>query len=113
MINELCEEWAIPKPEYELSEVETKVIFRSGGKAIVISEIEKLGVELNDRQREGLKYAFMEGFINNQIYREINGVSDETSRRELSQLVEKGLLKIKGKGRSTKYVPLVGDLLAI
>jgi len=31
MINELCEEWGIPKPEYELSEVETKVIFRSGG----------------------------------------------------------------------------------
>jgi len=56
-----------------------------------------------------LKYAFMEGYINNQIYREINGVSDETSRRELSQLVEKGLLKIKGKGRSTKYVPMVGD----
>jgi hypothetical protein len=51
----------------------------------------------------------MEGFINNQIYREINRVSDETSRRELSQLVEKGLLKIKGKGRSTKYVPTVGD----
>ena len=109
MINELCEEWGIPRPEYDLSEIETKVIFRSGGKAIVISEIEKLGVELNDRQRKGLKHAFMEGFINNQIYREINGVSDETSRRELSQLVEKGLLKIKGKGRSTKYVPMVGD----
>ncbi|MGB7531626.1 MAG: hypothetical protein WA977_01425 [Halobacteriota archaeon] len=49
MINELCEEWGIPRPEYDLSEIETKVIFRSGGKAIVISEIEKLGVELNDR----------------------------------------------------------------
>ena len=94
---------------FRISDIETKIIFKSGGKAVVISEIEKLGVELNDRQRKGLKHAFMERFINNQIYREINGVSDETTRLELSQLVEKGLLKIKGKGRSTKYVPLVGD----
>ena len=108
-MKDMCKEWGILEPEFRISDVETKVIFKSGGKAVVISEIEKLGVELNDRQRKGLKYAFMEGFINNQIYREINKVSDETSRRELSQLVEKGLLKIKGKGRSTKYVPLVGD----
>ena len=108
-MKDVCDDWGIPEPEFRISDIETKVIFRSGGKAVVISEIEKLGVELNDRQRKGLKYAFMEGFINNQIYREISGVSDETSRRELSQLVEKGLLKIKGKGRSTKYVPMVGD----
>jgi Predicted transcriptional regulator containing an HTH domain and an uncharacterized domain shared with the mammalian protein Schlafen len=108
-MKDVCDDWGIPEPEFRISDIETKVIFRSGGKAVVISEIEKLGVELNDRQRNGLKCAFMEGFINNQIYREINRVSDETSRRELSQLVEKGLLKIKGKGRSTKYVPTVGD----
>jgi len=108
-MKDVCNDWGIPEPEFRISDIETKIVFKSGGKAVVISEIEKLGVELNDRQRKGLKHAFMEGFINNQIYREINGVSDETSRRELSQLVEKGLLKIKGKGRSTKYVPLVGD----
>jgi hypothetical protein len=44
---------------FRISDIETKIIFESGGKAVVISEIEKL--------------------------------------------------KIKGKGRSTKYVPLVGD----
>ena len=108
-MKDVCNDWGIPEPGFRISDIETKVIFKSGGKAVVISEIEKLGVELNDRQRKGLKHAFMEGFINNQIYREINGVSDETSRRELSQLVEKGLLKIKEKGRSTKYVPMVGD----
>jgi len=108
-MKDLCNDWGIPEPEFRISDVETKVIFKSGGKAVVISEIEKLGVELNDRQRRGLKYAFIEEFISNQIYREINKVSDETSRRELSQLVEKGLLKIKGKGRSTKYVPVIGD----
>ena len=51
----------------------------------------------------------MKGFINNQIYRTVNGVSDETSKRGLSQHVERGPKK-KGKGRLTKYVPTVGDL---
>lgn len=83
MINELCEEYGIPKPEYDISDIETKLSFRSGGKAVVISEIEKLGVELNKRQRNALEYAFREGVITNKIYREINKVSDETSRKEL------------------------------
>ena len=48
--------------------------------AILISEIEKLGVKLNDRKRNTMKSAFMKGFINNRIYRKVNGVSDETSR---------------------------------
>jgi len=55
------------------------------------------------------KYAFREGFITNKIYREINKVSDETSRKELADIVEKGLLNITGKGRGVKYVPTLGD----
>ncbi|MEA3437241.1 MAG: putative DNA binding domain-containing protein [Thermodesulfobacteriota bacterium] len=109
IIKELCEEYGIPGPEYEISDVETKLVFRSGGKAVVISEIEKLGVELNERQSRALKYAFREGFITNRIYREINKVSDETSRKELVDIVEKGLLSITGKGRGVKYVPTLGD----
>lgn len=109
MIKELCEEYGIPGPEYEISDVETKLVFQSGGKAVVISEIEKLGVELNERQSRALKYAFREGFITNRIYREINKVSDETSRKELVDIVEKGLLSITGKGRGVKYVPTLGD----
>lgn len=109
MIKELCEEYGIPGPEYEISDVETKLVFRSGGKAVIISEIEKLGVKLNERQGNALKYAFREGFITNKIYREINKVSDETSRKELADIVEKGLLNITGKGRGVKYVPTLGD----
>ena len=104
MINELCKEWGIPKPEYELSEVETKVIFRSGGKAIVIREIEKLGVELNERQRKALRYVLEKGFITNRLYQELNDVGKKTAYLELSGLVEKGLLLSTGKGRSVRYV---------
>jgi ATP-dependent DNA helicase RecG len=104
MINELCEEWGIPRPEYELSEVETKVIFRSGGKAIVISEIEKMGVELNERQRKALQYVLEKGFITNRSYQELNDVGKKTAYLELSGLIEKGLLSSTGKGRSVRYV---------
>ena len=105
MMKELCREYGIHEPVYELSEYETKLIFKSGGKAVLIAEIEKLGIQLNERQKNALRYAFREGFITNKIYREINKVSHELANRELSQLVELGLLKVKGKGRATKYIP--------
>lgn len=107
MINELCDEWGIPKPEYELSEVETKVIFRSGGKAIVISEIEKLGVELKERQKKGLKIIFGKGRISNADYAEMFKISRNTVTNDLTELVEKGLIKRVGRGRGSYYVPKI------
>ena len=107
MIKELCEEYGIREPEYEISDVETKLVFRSGGMAVVISEIEKLGVKLNERQSRALKYAFREGFITNKIYAEINGVSNKTASLELRALVRMDLLGVEGRGRSTKYVPKI------
>jgi len=104
MINELCEEWGIPRPEYRLSDVETTVIFRSGGKAIVISEIEKTGVELNERQRKALQSVLEKGFITNRSYPELNDVGKKTAYLDLSGLMEKGLLLSTGKGRSVRYV---------
>jgi len=64
----------------------------------VISEIEKMGVELNERQVITLKYSFEKGFITNQVYREINDVSHKTAHLDLDSLVQKGLLISTGKG---------------
>ncbi|MBI1925180.1 putative DNA binding domain-containing protein [Candidatus Poribacteria bacterium] len=108
MMKALCEEHGIPEPEYELNERETKLTFRTGGKAVLLSEIERLGIELNDRQKEALKLALREGFITNKRYRELHQISDEMARKELKEVVEKGVLKVVGQGRATKYVP-VGD----
>ena len=105
MVNELCEKWGISRPEYELSEVETKVIFRSSGKAIVIGEIEKLGVELNKRQRVGLKTIFEKGKITNADYAKMFKISRNTATNDLSNLVEKGLIKRVGRGRGSYYAP--------
>ncbi|MCK4735230.1 MAG: putative DNA binding domain-containing protein, partial [Methanophagales archaeon] len=107
MIKELCEEYGIQEPGYEISDVETKLVFRSGGMAVVISEIEKLGVKLNERQSRALKYTFREGFITNKIYAEINGVSNKTASLELRALVRMDLLGVEGRGRSTKYIPKI------
>ena len=107
MINELCEEWGILKPEYELSEVETTVSFRSGGKAIVIGEIEKIGVELDERQREGLKIVFKKGKIANADYAKMFGISRNTATNDLTELVEKGLIKRVGRGRGSYYTPKI------
>ena len=104
MMREICKEYGIPEPNYEISDVETKLIFQSGGKAVVISEIEKYGVELNERQKKALKYVFKEGYITNKIYVDINKVSSKTASLELKDLMQKRLLIVQGKGRATKYV---------
>ena len=90
-----------------MSEVETKIIFKSSGKAIVISEIEKIGVELDKKQKKALQYAFSKGFITNKIYREMNEVSHKTAYLDLENLVQKELLITTGKGRATKYTPKI------
>jgi len=107
MINELCKEWGIPRPKYRLNEVETTVIFRSGGKAIVVSEIEKLGVELNERQREGLKIVLEKGKITNADYARVFKISRNTATNDLTELIKKGLIKRVGRGRGSYYVPKI------
>ncbi len=104
MMRENCNEYGIPEPKYEISDIETKLIFQSGGKAIVVSEIEKYGIELNERQKEALKYAFKEGYLTNKIYVDINKVSSKTASLELKDLMQKKLLAVQGKGRSTRYI---------
>ena len=70
----------------------------------MISEIEKLGVELNERQRKALQYVLEKGFITNRSYQELNDVGKKTAYLELLGLIEKGLLLSTGKGRSVRYV---------
>ncbi|MGB9722181.1 MAG: RNA-binding domain-containing protein [bacterium] len=104
MMREVCEEYGIPAPQYEISAVETEVTFRTAGKNIIIPEIEKIGIELNERQKEALRYVFEKGYITNKNYTNINKVSNKTASLELNDLVKKGLLKIHGRGRATKYI---------
>ena len=79
----------------------------SNGKAIVISEIEKFGVELNDRQRDGLKIIFERGKITNADYAENFNISRNTATNDLTELVKKGLVMRAGRGRGSYYKPKI------
>ena len=65
MMKNACRENRIPEPKYELSEREVRLIFYPSRIAVLISEIEKAGFELNERQKEALEYAFYKGSISN------------------------------------------------
>ena len=79
----------------------------SNGKAIVISEIEKFGVELNDRQRDGLKIIFERGKITNADYAETFKISRNTATNDLTKLVDNGLIIRAGRGRGSYYTPKI------
>ena len=102
-----CRENRIPEPKYELSEREVKLIFYPSRIALLISEIEKAGIELNERQKEALEYAFYKGSISNKEYREAYKISSKTASLELSDMVRKELLRRIGKGRAVKYEPKI------
>ncbi|NQE06156.1 hypothetical protein C5S32_09835 [ANME-1 cluster archaeon GoMg1] len=107
LMKNACRENRIPEPKYELSEREVKLIFYPSRIALLISEIEKAGIELNKRQKEALEYAFYKGSISNKEYREAYKISAKTASLELSDMVRKELLRRIGKGRAVKYEPKI------
>ncbi|GFK94094.1 Transcriptional regulatory protein GlrR [Fundidesulfovibrio magnetotacticus] len=63
-------------------------------------------VELNARQRKGLEFLAAHGSITRSQYQAILDVSvpARTAQYDLRDMVERGLLRIKGKGPATRYV---------
>ena len=104
MIRKLCGEWGIPEPEYVLDRYWTKIIFRPSKAGILLSEIMKHGIELNNRQINAVKYVFERNSITNEEYQKINNIKRTTSKIELKELVDKGLFEVRGKGKGTRYV---------
>jgi len=58
---------------------------------------------LNVRQKSAIEYVKNQGKITNREYRKISGTSHKTAHVELIDLVDKGILKQIGKGRSVIY----------
>jgi ATP-dependent DNA helicase RecG len=106
MMRETCRDYGTSEPEYELSEREIGLTFRSSGKAIIMSEIEKTGVKLNDRQKKAFKHILGEGRISTKDYCELNNVVPNTAYRDLNEMMQMGLIRRVDKGRSTHYIPI-------
>ena len=59
---------------------------------------------MNERQVKAVIYVKEKGKITNKEYREMTGLSDEGVRIDVNELIERGILLPKGKGRSIHYV---------
>jgi ATP-dependent DNA helicase RecG len=96
MISEM-RQIGLPDPEF-VEQHEFVVIFRGGPrKAVNPTE------ELNERQLLGLQSIHEKGSINSGEYCAITGTSERTALRDLSELVEKGVLVTRGKKRWLRY----------
>jgi len=83
--------------DYFLREIETKVIAYShvlGKRGVGAGE--KLGVQLNGRQKKAVEYLKKHASISILQYTHLNKVSDKTARRDLIYLVKEGFLVREG-----------------
>ena len=96
MINEM-RRLGLPDPEFN-EQHEFVVIFRNGPQKAV-TPVE----ELNERQLIGLQIVHEKGSIGSGEYCAATGASERTALRDLSELVEKGVLVTRGKKRWLRY----------
>lgn len=95
-----CKEHGLPEPQFvSVRNLEFKTILARD----LFTEDTLLRMGLNERQLKAVKYVKQKGKITNKEYRQINGVSDESARVELKELVSKKILKVSGRGRNVSY----------
>jgi len=99
---EQCKEWGLPEPEFKQISGAFVVVFKL---APNIEDLEKLG--LNERQIKAIQYIQEKGMITNREYQKLCATSWDTAYRDLSELVQKGILRREGKGRSTHYLMII------
>jgi len=61
-------------------------------------------LKLSQRQMQAVMYAKERGRVTNKEYQNLNGVSNKTAYLELKELVQKGVMRIEGKGRTLQYI---------
>lgn len=70
----------------------------------LVSERPAWAEGLHERQVEAMLYVGEHGRISNREYQDLYGVSRETAKRDLRDLVDRGLLTPVGRGRGLCYV---------
>ena len=100
-MNKFCDEYNLPHPVFAEQTGYFGIVFKNPDYYTKAPEIK---VELNDRQRKAIDLIEVQGEITRREYMLLNKVSNKTAYIDLSVLVKKNIIKIVGKGRSTKYV---------
>lgn len=98
----------LPPPRFEETAAGFQVTLMGQGTALISEEVDSLRWQhlgLNERQELALGYLVEKGRITNREYQELcPEVSAETIRRDLADLVRKGLLLKIGEKRATYYI---------
>jgi ATP-dependent DNA helicase RecG len=99
----------LPAPEYEEIPGAPKVTLRNGLSAAVAPSAERrlpasIRAQLNERQRRALAIVAQQASRSNREFQKLFSTSYNTAHRDLSGLVDLGLLRSQGKGRATRYV---------
>jgi predicted HTH transcriptional regulator len=90
----------LPDPDFEQQGDEFVVtIWRDW-----LSETHLARLHLNDRQLKVISYLKTKRQISNTEYRDLTAATSKTAGRDLEDLVQKGLLEPKGKGRGAYYI---------
>lgn len=94
-----CRDRGLPEPDFEQRGGEFAVTLWRDWLTVDLLA----GLGLNERQLKALHVARQERRLTNSRYREVTGASRPTAKRDLDDLVGKGLLVPKGAGRGAYY----------
>jgi ATP-dependent DNA helicase RecG len=104
----LMEEHGLPAPTFQETANGFKVTLYGQQRPLVGEAVDRhrwAQLRLNERQERALEYLAQRGRITNREYQELcPGVSDETIRRDLADLVDKNLLLRIGDKKATYYI---------
>lgn len=104
------EKHGLPRPQFEEVGSEFRVRLMGPGERFMeeVTARPAWGEGLNERQIEAVLYVGEHGRITNREYRDLTGVSRRWATKELQELVDVGILAVRGTGRAIHYV-LVRD----
>jgi len=96
----------LPRPHFEEVGSEFRVALMGPGERFMeeVAARPAWAEGLNERQVEAVLYVGEHGRISNREYQDLYGVSRETAKRDLRDLVDRGLLTPVGRGRGLCYV---------
>jgi len=101
-IREDLEKWELPPPEFEEKQGWFVIRFRNPNVERVIDTVK---FDLNERQKKAIDYLKEHGKITRRDYMGAAGAAKTTAIRDLNELVNKGILVVKGPktGRGRYY----------
>lgn len=94
-IIDLCKQHGIPLPEFKEVSGGFSIVFRKD----IYTEEYLRGLKLNERQIKAVMYVKEKGRITNKEYQAEFLVSKPTATRDLTELAEKEIFELKGKGK--------------